>query len=91
MMHFSERHGDKIVFILSCYDRIVLTGSLADVGHVQAMTRFIKRMGDGVIEPKCVVGRQLASLSDENRSVAAVRIRPRLATAGRMPRRLCME
>jgi hypothetical protein len=45
MIHFTERHADKIAFTLSCYDRIVLTGSLVDVGYAQAMTRFIKRLG----------------------------------------------
>jgi hypothetical protein len=50
MIPFTERHADKIAFILSCYDRIVLTGSLVDVGHAEAMTRFIKRLGVPVFE-----------------------------------------
>jgi len=45
MIPFTERHADKIAFILSCYDRIVLTGSLPDIGHAHAMTGFIKRLG----------------------------------------------
>jgi len=50
MSTFTERHADKIAFTLSCYDRIVLTGSLVDVGHAHAMTRFIKRLGIPVFE-----------------------------------------
>ena len=50
MIAFTERHADKMAFILSCYDRIVLTGSLVDVGYAQAMTRFIKRLGLPVFE-----------------------------------------
>jgi hypothetical protein len=50
MTHFTERHADKIAFTLSCYDRIVLTGSLVDVGYAEAMTRFIKRLGLPVFE-----------------------------------------
>lgn len=50
MMHFTQRHADQIAFTLSGYDRIVLTGSLVDVGHAQAMTRFIKRLGLPVFE-----------------------------------------
>ncbi len=45
MITFTERHADQIAFTLSCYDRIVLTGSLVDVGHAHAMTRFIKGLG----------------------------------------------
>ncbi len=41
MIHFLERHAGKISFILSCYDRIVITGSLVDAGHAQAMTHFL--------------------------------------------------
>ena len=41
MSHFTERHADKIAFPLSCYDRVVITGTLVDVGHAQAMTGFL--------------------------------------------------
>jgi hypothetical protein len=37
MTHFTERHADKIAFDLSCFDRVLISGSLVDVGHVQAM------------------------------------------------------
>lgn len=50
MMHFTERHADQIAFTLSCYDRIVLTGSLVDVGYAEGMTRFIKGLGLPVFE-----------------------------------------
>lgn len=50
MITFTERHADKIAFTLSCYDRIVLTGSLVDVGYAQAMTRFIKQLGLPIFE-----------------------------------------
>lgn len=45
MKHFTERHADKIAFSLSCYDRVVLSGTLVDVGHAAAMTGFIRRLG----------------------------------------------
>jgi hypothetical protein len=50
MSQFTERHADKIAFILSCYDRIIITGSLVDVGHAQAMTRFIGALGLAVFD-----------------------------------------
>lgn len=50
MIQFTERHADKIAFMLSCYDRIIITGSLVDVGYAQAMTRFIRALGVAVFD-----------------------------------------
>jgi hypothetical protein len=50
MIPFTERHADKIAFILSCYDRIVITGTLVDVGHAQAMTRFLYSRGGPIFD-----------------------------------------
>jgi hypothetical protein len=50
MSPFTQRHADKIAFILSCYDRIIITGSLVDVGYAQAMTRFIGALGLAVFD-----------------------------------------
>ena len=45
MSNFAEHHADKIAFTLGCYDRIVLSGTLVDVGYAAAMTGFIGRQG----------------------------------------------
>ena len=45
MQNLIERHGRKIAFSLSCFDRIVLSGTLVDVGHAAAVTGFIRRLG----------------------------------------------
>lgn len=45
MTHFTERHAEKIAFSLSCFDRVVITGSLVDVGYAGAMTGFLFRQG----------------------------------------------
>ena len=45
MNSFIERHSEKISFTLSCFDRIIITGSLVAVGHAEAMTRFIREQG----------------------------------------------
>lgn len=50
MKYFTERHGDKIAFSLSCYDRVVLSGTLVDVGHAAAMTGFIRRLGSPIFD-----------------------------------------
>lgn len=39
-----ERYQDRIVGVLGCFDRIVITGSLPDCCHVDAMkTQLLKR------------------------------------------------
>jgi hypothetical protein len=45
MQDFIKRHIDKIAFSLSCYDRVILSGTLVDVGYAGAMTGFIRRLG----------------------------------------------
>lgn len=50
MIPFVHRHADKISFILSCYDRIVITGTLVDVGYAQAMTRMLNGLGLPIFE-----------------------------------------
>ena len=45
MTHFTERHANKIAFGLSCFDRVVISGSLVDVGYAQAMTSRLNRLG----------------------------------------------
>jgi hypothetical protein len=41
MNPFVERHQDKITGVLSCFDRVVITGTLPDIGHADALTRFL--------------------------------------------------
>ncbi len=36
-----ERHGDKIRGVLSCFDRVVLTGTLPDLCHAEAMAKYL--------------------------------------------------
>jgi len=40
----TERYQDRITGVLGCFDRIVITGSLPDCCHVDAMkTQLLKR------------------------------------------------
>jgi hypothetical protein len=41
MATFIERHADQIRGTLSCYDRVVLTGTLPDLCHAEAMARYL--------------------------------------------------
>jgi len=36
-----ERYGDRISGVLSCYDRVVVTGTLPTVCYADGMTRFL--------------------------------------------------
>lgn len=40
-----ERYDDRIVGMLSCYDRVVITGTLPTVCYAEGMTRFLRARG----------------------------------------------
>ena len=39
---FIERHQEMIQGAISCFDRVVITGSLPDIGHAQAMEAYLR-------------------------------------------------
>lgn len=41
MNPFVERHQDKISSVLSCFDRVVITGTLPDIGYAGAMAGYL--------------------------------------------------
>ena len=41
MNPFVERHQDEIAGVISCFDRIVISGTLPDIGHAQAMAGYL--------------------------------------------------
>jgi hypothetical protein len=45
MADFIERHAEKIAGVLSCLDRVVITGTLPDICHADAATRFLFNKG----------------------------------------------
>jgi len=45
MKTFIERHASKIRGTLSCFDRVVITGTLPDICHAQAMAGFLSTRG----------------------------------------------
>jgi hypothetical protein len=40
-----ERYDDRIAGVLSCYDRVVITGTLPTVCYAEGMTRFLHASG----------------------------------------------
>ena len=45
MSTFIERHADKIRGVLSCFDRVVLTGTLPDLCHAGARATYLSARG----------------------------------------------
>lgn len=45
MLQLLERHAGRIQGVLSCFDRIVGMGTLPDICHSEAMTRFLNARG----------------------------------------------
>ena len=45
MDKFIQRHKDKITGVISCYDRVVLTGTLPELCHASAMAGFLRHNG----------------------------------------------
>jgi hypothetical protein len=45
MVSLTQRYDDRIVGVLSCYDRVVVTGTLPTVCYADGMTRFLYASG----------------------------------------------
>ena len=41
MNPFVERHQDKIAGVLSCFDRVIITGTLPDICYAGAMASYL--------------------------------------------------
>ena len=41
MVSLTQRHDDRIAGVLSCYDQVVVTGTLPTVCYADGMTRFL--------------------------------------------------
>jgi hypothetical protein len=52
-----ERYDDRIAGVLSCYDRVVITGTLPTVCYAEGMTRFLAATGVRVFDyPRFAMG-----------------------------------
>ncbi len=41
----TERYDDRITGVLSCYDRVVITGTVPVICYAEGMTRFLHANG----------------------------------------------
>lgn len=70
-MLLTERYAGQIGLVLSCFDRVVLTGTLPDFGHAQAATSELYRRGILIFDfPKFANGMR-ESIRDHAESLAA--------------------
>jgi len=66
-MPLAERYADRLAGMLSCYDRIVVTGTLPTVCYADGMTRFLYARGIRIFDyPSFAMG-----LREQVRAVAA--------------------
>ena len=49
MNPFVERHRDKVSDVLSCFDRVVITGTVPDIGYADAMAGYLKLPQDPAV------------------------------------------
>jgi len=57
MKTFVERHASKILGTLSCFDRVVITGTLPDICHAEAMATYLGARGVRLFDyPQFVMG-----------------------------------
>ena len=45
MVLLTERYGDQIAGVLSCFDRVVITGTLPEICYAQAMSKHLTEQG----------------------------------------------
>jgi hypothetical protein len=50
MTSLTERHADQITGIISCYDRVVVQGTLPGLGYAAGMTGYLKAQGIRIFE-----------------------------------------
>ena len=50
MSNFIQCHTDEIAFSLSCYDRVVITGTLVDIGYARGATGWLGSHGIRVFD-----------------------------------------
>ena len=67
----TERYDDRIAGVLSCYDRIVITGTLPGVCYADGMTRYLHAMGIRIFDYPQFAMRLRDRVRDRAASVAA--------------------
>ena len=62
-----ERYDDRIAGVLSCYDRVVITGTLPTVCYAEGMTRFLHASGIRIFDYPALLRRCVIAFVTERR------------------------
>ena len=46
----TEKYKEEIAFTLSCFDRLIITGSLAEISYAQGMTSYMYSKGEKIFD-----------------------------------------
>jgi hypothetical protein len=71
MVSLTQRHDDRIAGVLSCYDRVVVTGTLPTVCYAEGMTRFLYASGIRIFDYPAFASTLRDRVRDRAVSVAA--------------------
>ena len=66
-----DRYDDRIAGVLSCYDRVVITGTLPTVCYAEGMTRFLYANGIQIFKYPDFTMRLRERVREQVASVAA--------------------
>jgi DNA-binding MarR family transcriptional regulator len=71
MTSFLERHSDKILGIITCFDRLIIQGTLPDIGHPYAITRFFNERGIRIFDFKPWAAPMRDEINENIKAIAA--------------------
>ena len=75
MTDFIERHSDKIIATVGCFDRVIIQGTLPDICHPGAITGFFNVHGIRIFDFK----QWAAPMRDEiNENMKAIAVKNRI-------------
>jgi hypothetical protein len=67
----TERYDDRIAGVLSCYDRVVVTGTLPGICYAEGMTRYLHAREIGIFEYPAFANTLRLSLRERAEALAA--------------------
>jgi len=71
MIGFLERHSDKIIGTVACFDRIIIQGTLPDICHPHAITSFFKGHGIRIFDFKSWAAPMRDEIKQNIKAIAA--------------------
>ena len=63
---FVERYQDQIAGVLNCFDRVVITGTLPEICHAEAMGVFLSARGIRLFDYLILLARDLRYIDKAN-------------------------